>query len=233
MIKCLIIDDEPLAAQLLASYTQKAEQLELVGTFSDPLKALAFLQVNTVDLIFLDIQMPELKGTQLAKIIHPEIAIIFTTAYPDYAVEGFELKALDYLVKPISFQRFLSAVQRLSTSTKEVQTASDTSSKDYLFVKTEHRLQRLAYKDILYFEGMGDYVRIHQSGESIMTLENLKSFEKKLPKDQFVRVHKSYLIALPKIDYVQNHRVKIGAAYIPVSRTYQEAFYAILAQFKA
>ncbi|MEO0341461.1 MAG: LytTR family DNA-binding domain-containing protein, partial [Bacteroidota bacterium] len=203
MIKCLIIDDEPLAAQLLSSYAEKAEQLELLGTFSDPLKALGFIQLNAVDLIFLDIQMPELKGTQLAKIINPGISIIFTTAYPDYAVEGFELKALDYLVKPISFQRFLSAVQRVSTEQKLEQTAaSTTTTKDYLFVKTEHRLQRLSFSDILYFQGMGDYVRIYTESTNIMTLENLKSFEEKLPSDQFMRVHKSYLIALEKIDFL-------------------------------
>ena len=232
MIKCLIIDDEPLAAQLLSSYAEKAEQLELLGTFSDPLKALGFLQLNPVDLIFLDIQMPELKGTQLAKIINPEISIIFTTAYPDYAVEGFELKALDYLVKPISFQRFLSAIQRFTKEEKKEKENVQRDTRDYLFVKTEHRLQRLAYADILYFQGMGDYIRIYTSGESIMTLENLKSFEEKLPQDQFIRVHKSYLVAIDKIDFVQNHRIKTGETYIPISRTYQDDFYKMVDRLK-
>lgn len=228
MIRCVVIDDEPLAGQLLASYIEKVEDLVLVNSFTNALEAWTFLQKEQIDLIFLDIQMPELNGVQLAKLIGDQARVIFTTAYPDYAVEGFELKALDYLVKPISLQRFLSAINRYNehSAIKPVSTLKEASS--YIFVKTEYRHQKIAFDEILYLKGMGDYVSIHTEKDRIMTLENMKSFELKLPKERFIRVHKSYIISLEKLEFVERNRAKIREELIPIGATYQADFWARL-----
>jgi len=225
MIRCIVIDDEPLAGQLLSSYAEKIEDLEVAKVFTNPLDALSFLQSNAIDLIFLDIQMPEIKGTQLAKIIDDKIGVIFTTAYPEHAVEGFELNAVDYLVKPINFQRFLSATIRFKKIKSGQSHSQISDSKDLIFVKTEHRLQKVKLLDINYLKSLGDYVQIVTSNEKIMTLENMKSFEERLSKSQFLRIHRSYIIALNHIDFVKNHRVKIGDEMIPIGKTYQDQFY--------
>lgn len=228
MIQCLIIDDEPLAGQLLASYADKIEYLNVVKVFQNPIKALAFLQDQPIDLIFLDIQMPQLKGTDLAKIIGDKIGIIFTTAYPEHAVEGFELNAVDYLVKPINFQRFLAATTRFQDSAQNNTTAKTEQGSGLLFVKTENRLQKIKLADILYLKSLGDYVQIFTVTQKIMTLENMKAFEERLSKNNFLRVHRSYIIALDKIDFVQNQKIKIKDQLIPLSRTYQEEFFVKL-----
>lgn len=225
MISCVIIEDEPLAAKLMASYIEKIEELELLGQFENPFEAWSFLQREEVDLIFLDIQMPELNGIQLAKLIGQRSSIIFTTAYPDYAVDGFEVQALDYLVKPISLQRFLRAVDRYKENKKVSEPKTQNSEATYLFVKTEYRHQKIDFDDILYLKGMGDYVSIHTRKGRIMTLENMKSFESSLPSDRFMRVHKSYLIALDKIDFVERNKIKIDQEMIPIGATYQEQFW--------
>ena len=227
MIKCIIIDDEPLAAQLLASYAEKIDYLEVMGVFSNPLEALSFIQSNIVDLALLDIQMPEINGTQLAKIFNPDIRIIFTTAYPEHAVEGFELNAVDYLVKPINFYRFLTAINKVSDNPNAASTSTDKIS-ELLFIKTEHRLQKVKLSAILYFKGMGDYVQVITEDERIMTLENLSTFDKRLTSIGFIRTHKSYLVALDKITFVQNHKIKIREDIIPIGRKYQAEFYKTL-----
>ena len=227
MINCIIIDDEPLAAQLLSSYTDKVEDIQLLGVFHNPLSALTFLKDTQVDLVLLDIQMPELSGTQLAKIVDPSIEIIFTSAYPEFAVEGFELKALDYLVKPISFIRFLDAIDRYrSLHTKQKAVQDD--SQDFLFVKSEYRLQKINTTDILYLQGNGDYCNIVCADKKILTLEKLSSFETRLSPRQFIRVHKSYLIAVDKIEYIEKKRIKIGEAMIPIGLTYEERIKRII-----
>lgn len=221
MIKCIIIDDEPLAAQLLASYASKVDDLEIVGVFHNPLSALNVLKTASIDLILLDIQMPELSGTQVAKIINRKIEIIFTTAYPDYAVEGFELKALDYLVKPISFARFINAIDRL----RRIQESSPltlSNHADVLFVKSEYRLQKIDTQNILYLQGNGDYCNIVCTDKKVLTLEKLNSFEGRLSSKQFIRVHKSYIVSLNKIDYIEKKRIKIGNAVIPIGLTYED-----------
>lgn len=230
MIRCLIIDDEPLAGKLLASYVEKVENLTLVGSFTNAFEAWTFLQKESVDLVFLDIQMPELNGVQLAKLLGEQVSVIFTTAYPDYAVEGFELKALDYLVKPIRLQRFLESVNRYKESDlpAESQAVEPKADATYIFVKTEYRFQKINLTDIFFLKGMGDYVSIHTHSGRIMTLENMKSFEAKLPKDRFIRVHKSFLISMEKIEFVERNRVKIGEELIPVGATYQSDFFARL-----
>lgn len=221
MINCMIIDDEPLAAQLLSSYVEKVEDIKLLGIYHNPLSALAFLKEAQVDLIFLDIQMPELSGTQLAKIVDPGIEIVFTTAYPEFAVEGFELKALDYLVKPISFIRFLDAIDRYRTLHKRQETKQVTPQQ-FLFVKSEYRLQKINTSDILYLQGNGDYCNIICPNKKTLTLEKLSSFEDRLSAQQFIRVHKSYIIAIDKIEYIEKKRIKIGETMIPIGSTYEE-----------
>lgn len=232
MIKCLIVDDEPLAIQLLTSYVSKMDQLELLGSFSNPLDALSFTQTHPIDLIFLDIQMPELNGVQFAKVLGKKSKVIFTTAYPDYAVEGFELNAIDYLVKPITFQRFVESINRvIETNNTNVILSNPVNTeqkKDFLMVKTEHRLQKINFSDILYFKGMGDYVSIVTTTERIMTLENMKSFVEKLPDDNFIRVHKSYIISIDKIMFIERNRIGIKDELIPISATYQEAFWKVM-----
>lgn len=228
MIRCLIVEDEPLAAQLLASYVQKIDELELIGVYENPFEAWSFLQDQTVELIFLDIQMPELNGIQFAKLIGKTSAIIFTTAYPTYAVDGFEVEALDYLVKPVSLQRFLTAINRYKERYAEEESVSEPSlsqpERSYLFVKTEYRHQKINFEDIIYLKEMGDYVSIFTSKGKIMTLENMKSFESSLPKNRFMRVHKSYLISMDRIDFVERNRIKIEEEWIPIGATYLEAF---------
>lgn len=223
MIRCIIIDDEPLASKLIQSYAEKMEELEVLGTYTNPLDALSFLKTNNVDLIFLDVMMPELSGVQLAKIIPPDIQVIFTTAYQEYAVEGFELKALDYLVKPISFSRFINAVHRYKDLfTKEPE--SDQSNLSHIFVKTEYRLQKVDLDDILFFKGMGDYTAIHTKQGRIMTLEKMKEFEARLKNHDFLRVHKSYIISLQRVEFVEKRSVVIGTETIPIGAKYEEEF---------
>jgi len=221
VINTIIIDDEPLAAQLLSSYTNKVEDIHFLGVFHDPLSALAFLKETQVDLMLLDIQMPELSGTQLAKIVDPDIEIIFTTAYPEFAVEGFELKALDYLVKPISFVRFLDAIDRYRSLHMKHKTIPD-EPQEFLFVKSEYRLQKINTSDILYLQGNGDYCNIVCADKKTLTLEKLSSFETRLSSRQFIRVHKSYIIAIENIDYIEKKRIRIGDAMIPIGLTYEE-----------
>lgn len=221
MIHCIIIDDEPLAAQLLSSYAKKVEDLNLLGVYHNPLSVLSFLKKTQVDLLFLDIQMPELSGTQLAKIVDPTIEIIFTTAYPEFAVEGFELKALDYLVKPISFVRFLDAIDRFR-SLQKIKDANQEITQEFLFVKSEYRLQKINTSDILYLQGNGDYCNIVCEGKKTLTLETLSSFEIRLSSRQFIRIHKSYIIALDKIEYIEKKRIKIGDRMIPIGLTFEE-----------
>ncbi|MCB0630566.1 MAG: LytTR family DNA-binding domain-containing protein [Saprospiraceae bacterium] len=229
MIKCLIIDDEPLAVQLLADYVQTDDELELVNTFTNPIKALHFLEDHPVDLLFLDVEMPELTGIQLMTIANGKYQVILTTAYENYAIKGFEFNVIDYLVKPISLERFLIAVQRAKQrlTPKEGNTAMEHTAKqrmEYIFVKNGFKIQRVNLEDILYLESSNDYVSIHTQQEHILTLDTIRHFEELLPPDQFTRVHRSYIVALNKINYIENNRIAIGKQLIPVSKTYQKDF---------
>lgn len=223
MIRTIIVDDEPLALKLLQNYSNKIEQIKVLASFTNPIEALNFLQKEKVDLIFLDIQMPELNGLNLAKLIGNETKIIFTTAYSDHAVDGFELKALDYIVKPISLARFLDAVSRFSPKQQNIAAVDTTLAKslEYMFVKTEYRKQRVDFSEINYLQGMGDYCAIILNDSKIMTLEKMRSFEVRLPRRQFLRVHKSYIVALDKINYVEKNRIKILDKLIPIGATYE------------
>lgn len=227
MISCIIVDDEPLAASLLASYAEKLDYLSVLKSFTNPIEALSFLKSNAVDLLFLDVQMPELNGIQLAKLVPEQTQIIFTTAYPSYALEGFEVEAIDYLVKPISFERFVASASRILKS-KAIKAEAAAPLVDHLYVKTEYKLQRVDFSAIQLLKGLGDYTAIITSTAKILTLENMKSFEERLPSALFVRVHKSYLIPFQKIDYIEKNRIHIGKEVIPIGSTYQENFWKLL-----
>lgn len=219
---CIIIDDEPLAADLLESYANKIEDIEIIGVYNNPLEALKMLRETSVDLLFLDIQMPEITGVELKKIIHPDVKVIFTTAYSNYALESYELNAVDYLLKPITFERFIKAIEKIKT--QQIKPIPITQNQ-YLFVKTEYRHQKLFFNDIFFFKGLSDYVSIQTQTGKILTLQNMKHFEQSLPKDQFVRVHKSYIIALKHIQFIERNRVVIDGEYIPIGATYKENFW--------
>ncbi|MEN0050093.1 MAG: LytTR family DNA-binding domain-containing protein [Bacteroidota bacterium] len=229
MIKCLIIDDEPLAIQLLADYVQKSKDLELVHTFSNPIEALHFLAENEVDLLFLDIQMPELTGIQLMKITKGKYQVILTTAYDQYALDSYDFDVIDYLMKPISLDRFMLAVEkakkRIQTETPTVVVKEAANTKDYIFVKSGYKTLKINLSDILHLESLGDYVAIHTENEKILTLENMSHFEDILPSEDFLRVHRSHIIALSKINFIERNRIVIQEKYIPISASYQAAFW--------
>jgi len=225
-LKCIIVDDEPLAIKLIDSYTDKIDGIEAVSSFTNPLEAIKYLRSNPVDVIFLDIQMPEISGLDVAKIVEKNIKVIFTTAYPNHAAEGFELNATDYLVKPISFVRFVDSIDRILNNQKNDQISSN--NKDYLFVKTEYRLKKIDVKSVIYLKGTGDYCKIIMEKENIMTLEKLKSFEERLPSTKFARVHKSFIVNIEKINFIEKSRIHIHDEIIPIGSTYEEQFKKLL-----
>lgn len=232
-IRCVIIEDEPLARKLITQYVEKTPGLELLAAFPQPLEALTFLTENQPDLLFLDIQMPEITGIGLLKIMKVRPLVILTTAYSEYAIEGYELDVADYLLKPITFERFLQSVEkikgRLSTlPTTETTTASSPLSPpdptpDYLFVKDGTKSVRINFADIQHIEGMKDYVRIHTPGRKITTLQSLKHLTEVLPSEGFLRVHHSYIIGVNWIEEVQRDDVLIAGILVPVSDTYRPA----------
>jgi DNA-binding LytR/AlgR family response regulator len=229
-MKCLIIDDEPLAVKLLKDYASKVPDLEVIMAGSDVFEGLKIAQGGSVDLIFLDIQMPELTGIQFMKILQGKCKVILTTAYEEYALQAFDHDVVDYLLKPFSLDRFMTAVQRtrdrLSTAKPIAEPAAPKS--DFIFVKSEYRVIKIELKDILYLESLRDYVAIHINGGKILTLQSLRSFEETLDPAKFMRIHKSYIIAIDKISAVERKRVVIGETYLPVGETYLAAFWSRL-----
>lgn len=221
-INCIAIEDEPLALKKLAGFINKIEYLSLCQTFDNAIEAISYLKRNSVDLIFLDIQMEEFTGIQFLETIKQRPKVIITTAYDKYAVKGYELDVADYLLKPFTFERFVQAVEKVFNAINEKVTSV---SNDYVFVKTEHRLEKIKVSEILYVEGMNEYLRIVTEEKKIMTLQNFKSIEEILPKDNFIRVHKSYLVAIDKIESIERNRIKIKKMLVPISDTYKERFY--------
>lgn len=221
MLRCLVIDDEPLALQILADYIQQTKGLVLIDTTTNPLKGLERVQRKEVDVVFLDIQMPELTGIEFMQKTEGLCQVILVTAYPEFAIDGYEYNAIDYLLKPVSFERFTRAVQKLPLAAKP----GETVKPDHIFVKSEYKLLRVELNAVLYFESLRDYTAIHlTNGNKILTLQSLSSFEKELPGSQFVRIHKSYIIALNKIDFIEKNRVIIKNNYLPVGDTYKSNF---------
>lgn len=230
-INCIVIDDELPAIEQMEEYITRIPFLNLLESFDNAIEPINFLKSNSVDLIFLDIEMEGFTGLQLIKTLQHKPKVILTTAYDQYAIEAFDLNVSDYLLKPISFERFIKAIDKIFDAYTEtnIKTSSEPVYKlDYFFVKTEFRMQRVDFKDILFIEGMNEYLRINTTKEKIMTLQNFKYFEEILPKHNFARVHKSYMVAINKIDSIEKNRIKIGEKLIPISNTYKGAFYLIL-----
>jgi two-component system, LytTR family, response regulator len=225
-MKCIIVDDEPLARKLLKEYCSKVPFVEVVGDFYDGLSALSFLRNNPIDFMFLDIKMPDISGIELAKIVDKKAKIIFTTAFAEHAVDGFELDAVDYLLKPFDFPRFLKAVNKVSdiTSEKEVKDKSTVETNDFLFVKDGRELVKVFYNDIRYIKGMKDYVVFQEANKKVMSLMTMKDLERDLPSKKFIRLHQSYIINTQQIASISNDKVKIGEEFIPISQTYKQAF---------
>ena len=228
MIQTLIIDDEPLALDVLETYITKMPDLKLVGRCSNAIEANDFLRKNQVDLIFLDIQMPQITGIEFIRSLPKPPKVIFTTAYSQYALEGFELNAVDYLLKPISFDRFLKAVNKaLDTGYKqETETEVPEDGPDFIFVKADKKLIRLKYSEIQYVEGLKDYVIIKTDTGRIITLQTMKSLEEKLPQPTFMRIHRSYIVNLEKINAVVGNMVEVTEKgqpkLLPVGKNYRE-----------
>jgi two-component system, LytTR family, response regulator len=228
MLNCLIVDDEPLARNLISEYVSKIPYLKLITTCSNALAAMEVLRTEQIDVLFLDIQMPELTGISLLKTLQKKPLVVLTTAYSQYALEGYELDVVDYLLKPITFERFLKAVDkinnRVSTQPVEIVKTEAPSESSYVFVKDGTRLVKVFISEILYVEGLKDYVTIHTKTQKVITLQRLKALEEILPADKFMRIHHSYIIALHAIDSVQKGEVKIGNTLIPISESYKKAF---------
>lgn len=238
-INCIAIDDEPLALDIIREYCSKVSFLNLLKTFDNAVESIDYIRSEKIDLIFLDIQMEELTGIQLLNALKTRPYVIFTTAYERYAIQGFELDVVDYMLKPISFERFIKGVNKVFdrmqldlTSPKQETPKATKEEPTFFFVKTETRMERIENGDVLYVEGMGDYWRIVTKNRRIMTLMNAKKLEEVLREPQFCRVHKSYFIALDKIESIERNRIKIADQYIPVSETYHKAFFDLVERKK-
>jgi two-component system LytT family response regulator len=230
-LTCLIVEDEPLARNLMVDYVRKVPYLTLLDACSNPLVAIEVLRKNPVDLLFLDIQMPEITGLSLLKALHKKPLVILTTAYSEYALEGYEHDVVDYLLKPVTFERFLRAVEKASqraagssSPTTIVTKESEEKGQPFVFVKDGTKLVKIRWDDILYVEGLKDYVTIHTKQQKVISLQRLKSLEEQLPSDQFIRVHHSYIVALNAIDAIHKGEIQIGQALVPISDTYRKAF---------
>ena len=224
-IKCMIVDDEPLAIKVLEKYISELPYLHLIDSFHQAIKASEALQKQAVDLLFVDINMPKISGISLVKSLPDPPLVIFTTAYPEYAVEGFELEALDYLLKPFSFERFLKAVNK---AVKELETANKLQQADRvktggtLMIKADRKLYPLPYDQILYLQAFGDYVKIFTKEKLYLPKETLQNLEKSLPQSQFIRVHRSYLVALDAIQYIEGNHLTINDQMIPIGQSYRD-----------
>ena len=222
-INCAIIDDEPLAAGLLESYVAKTPYLNLTGTYNSAITAMRDLRDNPVPLLFLDIQMPELSGVEFAKILPKDTKIIFTTAFPQYALEGYKVNALDYLLKPISYEDFLRATEKAQDWFNIIQRREAYNDDRIMFIKSEYKLLRVNLDDILYVEGLKDYVRVClKNGEKIMSLMSMKKLEDYLPRPEFLRTHRSYIVHMPEVRSIDRFRIVFGDIFIPISDNYKE-----------
>ena len=232
MITTVAIDDEPLALQLIEGYIKKTTGLKLAAKFDNPLDAADFFRNNLVDIVFVDIQMPDLTGIEFTRLMEKGPKVIFTTAYEKYALEGYKLEVVDYLLKPFSYEEFLGAVNKairlinLEKNSPEKIDAND----DFLFLKSDYKIKRINFNDILYIEGLKDYVKIYIQGnpKPILTLSTLKLLETKLPETKFMRVHRSFIVNMGKIDTIERSRIVFGKTYIPVSDQFKNKFQEFL-----
>ena len=224
-INCIIVDDEPMAREILALYLQKTPEINLVKLCKNVTEAIEVTSKNNIDLILLDINMPEISGLTFAKIIDKKIKIIFTTAHREYAVDGFDLQAVDYLLKPISFERFKQAISKyldLTNSKLISQSTLETKQQNYIFVRSERKMVKVNFEAIYYIESLSDYLKIHLSDKTIITRETISNMETKLSKQQFTRIHRSFIVSVNKINSFTNEFVEINNKALPISRTYKD-----------
>lgn len=230
MINCLIVDDEPLALSILEDYVNKTPYLHLAGKCNGVVEVLKFMEDGNIDLLFLDIQMPEITGLEFSQTLVDKIKVIFTTAFDQYALEGFKVNALGYLLKPFSYQEFLEAANRakewFELTKRADQKADPSMEEDGIFVKSEYKLIKIKYNEILYIEGLKDYVKFYLAGKEwpILTLMSLKILQEKLPKKKFMRVHRSFIVALDKIQTIERNEIVFGKIGIPVADKYKDEF---------
>jgi DNA-binding LytR/AlgR family response regulator len=224
-ITCIIVEDEPLATERIKNYVHKLPYLQLLAAFDNGIDALVYLKTTAVDLIFLDINMAELSGIQLLETKNISSEVIITTAYQEFALKGFDLKVADYLLKPFTFERFIQAVERVQQIVSKNQVMQEKRS---FFVKTEYRLEKIMLDEVLYIEGMRDYLRIVTADKKIMTLQTFKDFEQELVPNIICRVHKSFMVGIGKITALEKDIIRIGAVEIPLSGTYKKAFYELI-----
>jgi DNA-binding LytR/AlgR family response regulator len=222
---CVVVDDEPMAREIMATYIAKIPNLELIKSFKNASEAILFMQENSADVYFLDINMPEITGLSLAKIINNKSKIIFTTAYRDYAIDGFNLNVVDYLLKPIAFDRFLEAVQKVTINKNQNDVANN-----FMFVRADRKMVKIDFNEILYLESLSDYVKIITSNKAIVTRETISNLEEKLPSKQFMRVHRSFVVSIQNIGSYTNEFVEIDKKAIPISRSYKESVLQKLAE---
>ena len=238
MIKCLIVDDEPLALDIIEDYISKIPFLTLYKRLQNPIEALTLVQEEKVDLVFLDVQMPELTGIQFLKIANDKCKVILTTAYPEYALDGYEHNVVDYLLKPIAFDRFYKAAQKAQDMLCNIPSQplppvaeiapNNGFTHAFIFVKTEYKIQKIYLDDILFIEGLKDYISIYTKTERIITLQSMKKIDEALPNHLFVRVHKSYIVALDKIESIERSRITIGDKVIPIGDTHRDHFFKMI-----
>jgi len=237
IIRCIAIDDEPWALALITDYIKKVPFLELSFQSTSGIEALQFFQKSSVDLIFLDIQMPDLTGIQIIQITGNQTPVILTTAYSEYALQGYEHNVIDYLLKPISFDRFYKAAEKArmllmpreqADEIQPVVAAPSVPGSNFIFIKTDNKIVKIFQDDILYIEGLRDYIVIHTPAKKIIALETLKAVEEKLSATQFIRVHKSYIVSLEQIDSIERNRIFIGKDIIPVGDTYKDHFFRFI-----
>ena len=220
---CLIVDDEPLSRDVLRNYVEDHPDLNLVRECKDAFEAMASLEAQRIDLIFLDINMPKLSGINFYKSLNQKPMVIFTTAYPEFAVEGFELDAVDYLLKPFSFERFLKGVNKARSKVK-----TEEKEADFIMLKADKKMYRTAFDDILFFEALGDYVKVHTKERVLIIASTLKKLLSELPESRFLRTHKSYIIAKGQVEYIEGNQVKIGEHMVSIGQAYREQVLASL-----
>jgi len=232
-ISCLIVDDETIAREIIESHVSKIKHVQVVASSGSAMEAFNYINNQQVDLVFLDINMPEISGISFAKSINKDIKVIFTTAYRDYAVEGFELKAVDYLLKPVSFERLKKALDTYFDLYGTI-TETDTSSvevSDFMFVRSDRKMIKIDYDAIIYIESYSDYLKIHLENDTIVTRETISAIEAKLPKQQFLRIHRSYIISIKYIQSYSNEHITINKQALPISRTYKKSVLQFLENF--
>jgi len=224
-LKCIVVDDEPLAREGIAGYVRQMDTLQLCGVFSDAIEANNFLSTEDVDVIFLDIEMPKLNGIAFVQSLNNAPMIVFTTAYPNHALKGFELDVLDYLVKPISFERFLKTTNKAVERRLSISPKTEDQKDNYIFIKSDSKFHKIKHDDIIYIEGLKDYVKIHTEDGSKLVLVNLKNIESKLPENIFIRAHKSFIVSIEKITSVEGNVMHMGEKEIPIGKEYKEVLF--------